>query len=46
MNVVRHYVHTIRPHYDAAIAAVAAHARFLMKLTLENVRNLREGVMQ
>ena len=24
MNVVRHYVHTIRPHYDAVIAAVEA----------------------
>ena len=28
MNVVRHYVHTIRPHYDAVIAAVEGHARF------------------
>ena len=28
MNVVRHYVHRIRPHHDAVIAAVGAHARF------------------
>ena len=28
MNDVRHYVHTIRPHYDAVIFAVEAHARF------------------
>ena len=28
MNVVRHYVHTFRPHYDAVIAAVEAHALF------------------
>ena len=28
MNVVLHYVHTIRPHYDAVAAAVEVHARF------------------
>ena len=28
MNVVRQYVHTIQPHYDAVINAVEAHARF------------------
>ena len=28
MNVVRHYVHTVRPHYDGVIAAVEVHARF------------------
>ena len=28
MNVVRHYVHTIRPHYDTVVAAVEAHTRF------------------
>ena len=28
MNVVRHYVHMIQPHYDAAIAAVEGHVRF------------------
>ena len=36
MNVVRHYVHTIRPHYDAVIAAVEARADFLTKLTQVN----------
>ena len=25
MNIVRHYMHTIRPHYDAFIAAEEAH---------------------
>ena len=28
MNVVRHYVLTIRPHYDTIIAAVEVHALF------------------
>ena len=32
MNIVRHYVHTIRPHYDAVIAAVEGHARFWRNL--------------
>ena len=36
MNAVRHYVHTIRPHYDAVIATVEGHVRFLEKLTQVN----------
>ena len=28
MDVVRHYAHTIRPHYDKVIAVVDDHARF------------------
>ena len=36
MNVMRHFVHTVRPYYDAVIAAVEGHALFLAKLTQVN----------
>ena len=36
MNVVGNYVHTIRPHKDAVIAAVEGRARFLTKITQVN----------